>query len=256
MPIVAFVREVSTSFEEALSELPPDPPINVARAREEHALYVAALRVAGAEVVALPVADELPDACFVEDTAVVAGGLALITRPGAPSRREEPASVREALARYLPITTMTEPATLDGGDCMLLGRRLYVGRSARTNAEGVAQARAAFGPRGIEVIEVDVRGALHLKSMCSPLADDAVIMLEGAFARGVFGGAREVIVPAAEGPASNLLVVGRHALVPMGFPSAARAAAEAGLTPIEIDNRELRKADSALTCLSIVITVP
>lgn len=255
MPIVAFVRAVSASFEKALSELPPDPPINVARAREEHALYIDALRLAGAEVIELPAPDDLPDACFIEDTAVVAGGLALITRPGAPSRRGEPAAVSEALARFLPITTMTEPATLDGGDCMLLGRRLYVGRSARTNAEGAAQARAAFAPRGVEVIEVDVRGALHLKSMCSPLSDDAVIVLEGAFPRGTFG-AHEIIVPSTEAPASNLLVVGRHALVPLGFPSAARAAAHLGLTPIEVDNRELRKADSALTCLSILINLP
>jgi dimethylargininase len=256
MPIVAVVREVSASFERALSERPPDPPIDVARARAEHAGYVAALRRAGVEVVVLPAIEDLPDGCFVEDTAVVAAGIALITRPGAPSRRAEPPAVGEALARFFSIETMTAPATLDGGDCLLLGRRLYVGRSARTNAEGAAFARSVFEPRGVSVIEVPVEGALHLKSVCSPLGDDAVLVLEGSLKEGTFGGARELRIPADEPHGANVVVVGKSALVPMGSPSAARAVTSVGLSPIEVDNRELRKADSALTCMSVVFDVP
>lgn len=255
MPLVALVRPVSRSFAQALCEVAPESPLDVDRARGEHAAYVAALRQAGATVVEVPAADELPDACFVEDTAVVAGGLALLTRPGAPSRRDEPAAVREVLSRYLPTTEVHAPATLDGGDCLLLGERLYVGLSARTNGEGVDRAREVFGPRGITVHAVPVRGGLHLKSLCSPLGD-AVLVLDGALPRGTFGGAEELVVPAAEAPAANVVVVGRHALIPAGFPAAARLVTSRGLTPVEVDNRELRKADSALTCLSVLLVVP
>jgi dimethylargininase len=248
MPIVALVREVSASFRDALAAVRPDPPLDVARARVQHAAYVDALRRAGAEVLTLPALHADPDACFVEDTAVVAGGLALIARPGAPSRRGEPVTVREALAGLLPVADMEAPATLDGGDCLLLGRRLYVGVSSRTNPAGVARAREVFGARGVEVIDVDVGGALHLKSVCSPLGDDAVLVLDGALPHGTFGGARELSVR--DAAAANVVVVGRHALVPAGFDS---RVAEVGLTPIAVDNSELRRADSALTCLSILV---
>jgi dimethylargininase len=249
--IVAIVREVSASFDRALASVAPEPPIDVARARAQHAAYVAALRAAGAEVVVLPAEDALADACFVEDCAVVAGGVALIARPGAASRCDEPPAVRAAIAARMPVRDMTAPATLDGGDCLRLGARLYVGRSTRTNAEGIAQARAVFGEVGVEVIEVEVRDALHLKSACSPLGDDAVLLAEGTLPPGTFGAARVLSVP--ELAAANVVVVGRHALVPAGFASAARAVAAAGLTPLAVDNSELRKADSALTCMSILL---
>jgi dimethylargininase len=246
--IVALVREVSASFADALATVRPEPPLDVARARAQHAAYVEGLRRAGAEVVVLPALDGDPDACFVEDTAVVAGGIALIARPGAPSRRGETATVRVALAELLPVAGMEAPATLDGGDCLLLGRHLYVGVSGRTNAAGVARAREVFGARGTEVIDVEVRGALHLKSVCSPLGDDAVLVLDGALPPGTFGAARELRV--ADAAAANVVVVGRHALVPAGF---ATPVAEVGLHPIAVDNSELRRADSALTCLSILV---
>lgn len=251
MSIVAIVRGVSASFDRALASVAPDPPIDVARARAQHAAYVAALRAAGAEVVVLPAEDALPDACFVEDCAVVAGGVALIARPGAASRRDEPPAVRAALAARLPVHDMAAPATLDGGDCLLLGLRLYIGRSSRTSAEGIARARAVFAEVGVEVIEVAVGDALHLKSVCSPLGDDTVLIAEGALPPGTFGSARVLTV--SEPAAANVVVIGSHALIPAGFPSAARAVAGAGLTPHAIDNSELRKADSALTCLSILL---
>src|SRR5689334_8649139 len=167
----------------------PDPPLDVARARAQHAAYVAALRTAGAEVVAVAPADDLPDACFVEDCAVVAGGVALIPRLGAPSRRAEPPAVRAAIAARIPVRDMDAPATLDGGDCLLLGKRLFIGRSARTNAAGAAHARAVFGEVGVEVIEVEVGRWLHLKSACSPIDDNTVLVAEGALPAGTFGAA-------------------------------------------------------------------
>lgn len=253
MPTVAIVRGVPISFAGALCAVPADPPIDAARARAQHAGYVEALRRAGAEIVALPADDATPDCCFVEDTAVIAGGIALLARPGAPSRQAEPAAVRAALAARLPVAEMTAPATLDGGDCLRLGRRLYIGRSARTGAAGAARAREVFGPAGIEVIEVPVEGALHLKSVCSPLGDDTVLVAEGALPPGTFHGARELVVPAAEAPAANVVTIGRVALVAAGFPSIARIVAAAGFEPVAVDTSEMRKADGALTCLSILV---
>lgn len=247
--MIAIVREVSASFADALTMAPLAEPIDLARARAQHAAYVAALRLAGADVIVLPAEDAMPDACFVEDCAVIAGGLALIARPGAASRRPEPPAVAAALARYLPVVEMPAPATLDGGDCLRLGDRLYIGRSSRTSSDGIAFARSVL--EDVEVIELPVGAGLHLKSACSPLGDDAVLVLAGTLPPGTFGGARELFVT--EMPAANAVVVGRHALVPAGFPEAARAVASVGLTPIEVDNGELRKADSALTCLSIVV---
>ncbi len=254
MPTVAIVRAVPSSFAAALAAVPPDPPIDVARARAQHADYVAALRGLGVQVIELPADEACPDCVFVEDTAVIAGGVALLTRPGAPTRQAESAAVRDALAQLLPLETMTAPATLDGGDCLRLGNRLYVGRTARSSAAGAARAREVFARVGVEVIEVPVSGALHLKSVCSPLGDDTVLIAEGALPAGCFGGAREVIVPAAEAAAANVVVIGRAALVAAGFPRAARLVADAGFEPVPVDTAEMRKADGALTCLSIIVT--
>jgi dimethylargininase len=253
VPPVVIVRGVPLSFASALSAAPPDPPIDVARARAQHAGYVAALRRLGADVIELPADEACPDCVFVEDTAVIAGGIALLARPGAASRQAEPAAVHAALAARLPVETMEAPATLDGGDCARLGRTLYIGRTARTSAAGAARARTVFGRVGVDVIEVPVTGALHLKSVCSPLGDDAVLVADGALPRGTFRGVRELIVPADEAPAANVVVIGRAALVAAGFPRAAQLVADAGFEPVIVDTSEMRKADGALTCLSIVL---
>jgi len=241
--VIAIVRGVPATFDRALTMAPLDRPIDVARARAEHAAYVATLRRIGAEVVELPVEDALPDSCFVEDCAVIAGGLAIITRPGAPSRRPETPAVREALARLRPVVEMAAPATLDGGDCLLFGDTLYVGRSSRTNAAGAGFAREVLAPRGIAVVEVPVASGLHLKSVCSPVGDTCVLVQAGALPPGTFP--RELRVASAE--AANVVVIGARVIVPAGF------APPLDLELFAVDNAELRRADSALTCLSILV---
>ena len=154
--MIAVTRAIPASFVDALAAVPPDPPIDVGRARVQHAAYRAALAACGVEVVLLDADEAYPDGCFVEDTAVVAGGLALITRPGARSRQGEGAAIAAALAPHVELARMAAPATLDGGDCLRLGRTIYVGRSARTNADGVARAAEVFGPRGFRIVAVDL----------------------------------------------------------------------------------------------------
>lgn len=252
----AIVRAVPDSFPRALSVHPPPEPIDVVRAREQHASYVEALRELGLDVIVLDADEAYPDGCFVEDAAVVAGGIALATRPGAETRRGEVEAVRGALAEHMPVLDTTAPATLEGGDCMLVGDELFVGLSSRTNTSGVARAREVFEPRGVQVRQVAVNDGLHLKSSCSPLGADAVLAVAGAFVPATFGAARIVEVARDEAPAANVVCVGDRALVPAGFPRTADLLRRAGIEPVPVDNSELRKADSALTCLSVIADRP
>src|SRR5215470_10804141 len=190
----ALTRPIPSSFSQALCAAPPEQPIDVALARAQHAAYCAALAACGATVDTLAGDEACPDSCFLEDTAVVVGGRALITRPGAPSRRAETPAVATALARWLEVVPMTAPATLDGGDCMRVGDTLYVGRSARSNALGIAQLSAL----GLRVVPIDLpRGVLHLKCVCSPLGDDRILLAEQSIPPATFRAA-VVSVPASE----------------------------------------------------------
>ncbi len=253
IPHRVLVRGVPASFAAALTGLPLAAPLDPARAQRQHAGYVAALAELGLEVLAVPTDEACPDCCFVEDTAVVAAGLALVTRPGAPSRRPEVAAIAAVLARHLPVVTMDAPATLDGGDCLRLGATIYVGRSARTNEAGIAALAAAFGPHGLAVVPVPMpAGVLHLKTVCSPLADDCMLLAEGTIAPATFVGVRIISVPPGEAHAANVLAVGTHCLVPHDAPETAERVTRAGWTVHAIDTSELRRADGALTCPSIL----
>jgi dimethylargininase len=250
---IAVVREVPSSFGDALCAEPPDSPIDVGAAREEHAAYVAGLGWLGLTVTIVPTDEGCPDCCFIEDTAVSAGDVVIAARPGAPSRRAEVQPVLRALVGRTRILQLTH-GTLDGGDCLRLGRRLYVGRSARTSEAAITELQSLLSGEGIEVIGVPVpTGVLHLKCLCSALDDDTVLLAEGEIEPATFAPARCVLVPRAEAYASNVVAHARRALVPAGFPRARALIEDAGFTTREIDNRELRKADSALTCLSIIL---
>jgi len=219
----------------------------------QHAAYVAALRDLGVVVKVLPPAEEEPDACFVEDQAVVYAGIAVITRCGHPARRPEAGAIADALAVVLPLVRMEAPATLDGGDVLPVGRTLFVGRSRRTNAAGIAFLREVMAPRGIAVREVPVpAGTLHLQSVCSALDDDTVLLARGTVpAVALPGVARILEVPAEEAYAANAVAVGEDVLLPAGYPVTARRVAEAGYRVHPLPMDAFRAADGALTCLSL-----
>jgi dimethylargininase len=247
----ALVRGVTQSFSRAISALPPDPPIEVARARAQHAGYVVALSRLGLHIVDVAEDEACPDCCFIEDTAVVAGNVAVVTRPGAESRRGEVDAVARALSSRVEVLRMQAPATLDGGDCLRLGRTIYVGLSARTNAAGAEQLHKLTG---CAVVPVSMpAGVLHLKSVCSPLDDDLVLVAEGTLPPGTFGRARVIEVPRAEAHAANAVAYGRSALVAADGLRTLELVAAAGFRVHPLDTSELRKADGALTCLSIIV---
>jgi dimethylargininase len=252
--VIAFTRSIPASFVHALAAVRPDPPIDIDRARTQHVVYRSALERLGARVKLLESDEDCPDCCFIEDTAIVAAGIALITRPGAPSRQPEGARVAAALAELVEIAHMHPPATLDGGDCLRLGRTIYIGRSARTNAAGVARAAEVFEPRGYRVIPVELPAhVLHLKCVCAPLADNRVLLAEGTVAAATSAGAHAVWVPNEETYAANAVAIGDSVVIADGFPRTREALEAAGFQVCPLATTEFRKADGSLTCLSILV---
>jgi dimethylargininase len=247
----AIVREVPASFANAITAKVPDLPIDVALARVQHAEYCTALEAMGLEITRIAADEACPDCCFVEDTAVVTAGIGLVTRPGAASRRPEIEPIATALGVHLPIARMLEPATLDGGDCMRVGRTIYVGRSARTNAEGIARIAEVFAP--LQVVAVELRDVLHLKCVCSPLGGDRMLLARETLPASTFPGADIVWVPASETYAANAVAVGNHVVIADGFPHTRDALAAAGFEIHPVATSEVRKADGSLTCQSIIL---
>lgn len=249
----AIVREIPSSFANALSATPPDPPIDVALAREQHAAYVRALEHCGLAVTVLSADEACPDCVFVEDTAVVLGGGALITRPGAPSRRAETPPIAAALDAFLDVAHMTEPATLDGGDVLRVASNVFVGRSARTNAAGIAQLSAAMKRWGLDVVAIDLPpDVLHLKCVVTRLGGNRILLAAGSIEPEVFGNVHVVHVPRDEAYAANCVAIDDHVLVAEGFWRTRQELQRIGLAVHEVPCSEVRKADGSLTCQSII----
>lgn len=246
----AIVREIPDSFSRALSAVRPDPPIDPKLARTQHAAYRAALEACGAVVEVLPADERCPDSCFVEDVAVVHGGVALIARSAALSRKLERQPVAAALAQTHSLVHMQEGETLDGGDCLRLGLTMYVGRSARTNDGGIACLGRAFPKLRIAPIDLPP-GLLHLKCVASRLDDERLALARGSVDPRMFD-ADVVLVPAEEQYAANVVAIGRHLIVAGGYPRAQEALARAGFTLHPVPVSEARKADGSLTCQSIL----
>jgi len=228
-------------------------PLDVAGAAREHHAYEALLEQLGATVRRLPPQPDLPDAVFVEDTAIVLDDLAVITRPGAASRRPETASTAAVLAAYRPLTHIEAPATLDGGDVMVAGRRVYVGLSSRTDRLGVEQLTVMLRPLDYEVIPVSFGGCLHLKSCVTEVADGLVLLNPDWVEPTVFTGYRAVTVDPTEPHAANALALGGSVIHPAHFPrTRARLHAE-GLRVEPILMAELAKAEAGVTCCSLLV---
>lgn len=249
----AITRRISNNFHNAITKVALPEPIHVERARAQHAAYVAALEEMGCKVLVLPGLDAFPDCCFVEDCAVVVGGRALATRPGAPSRRGEVATIADALRAWVEVSQVESPATLDGGDCMQVGGTMFVGRSDRTNAGGVAALRAFCAGAGMPVVEVEVGEWLHLKCVCSPLDGKRMLLAAGTIPAHVFAGMDVLLVPHEEAVAANVVCVGDRVVMPAGFPRTQALLEAAGFSTRALEVSETAKADGALTCMSILL---
>ena len=229
-------------------------PIDAALALRQHDAYVACLRDLGVQMIELPAAADLPDATFVEDAALVLDELAVITLPGAPSRRPEVASVAAALDPYRTLQFLAPPATLDGGDVLRIGRTLYVGTGGRTSDEGVAQLAALLAPYGYTVRAVSFTSCLHLKSAVTALADDLLLANPAWVDVAHFAGCRALAVPPDEPHAANTLTIAGITLLPTGFPGTQSLLAGHGFIVRALDISELQKAEAGVTCSSLIFT--
>ncbi|MDH4066514.1 MAG: arginine deiminase-related protein [Acidobacteriota bacterium] len=227
-------------------------PIDVERARHQHRRYEECLRDLGCRVQRLPEEPELPDSVFVEDIAVVLDELAVITRPGARSRRGERRSIAAALEPYRPLRRIRAPGVLDGGDVLALGRDIYLGLSTRSNRDAAGQLHAAVAGCGYTVTEVEFRGCLHLKSAVTRVGEDTLLVNPEWVDAGVFRGLRCVAVDQREPMAANALRVGTTVLVGAEYPSTGERLVAQGIEVRPIDASELAKAEGGLTCCSLV----
>jgi dimethylargininase len=251
--VLALVREVSPKLAQCELTHLTRVTIDAVRAQQQHREYTRALQALGCGLEWLPPLPEHPDGVFVEDTAVVLPELAVVTRPGVVSRRGETATVAAALGRHLPVVSINEPGCVDGGDVLRIGRELYVGASARSNSAGVAQLAAALEPQGYRVRAVALQGCLHLKSACSFVAPDLLLVNSDWVDPAVFGALRVIRVDEREPYGANTLTVGATTLVSAAFPFTRGRLEAAGVATRELDVSELQKAESALTCMSLML---
>jgi dimethylargininase len=247
MPI-AFTRAVSPRLAEC--ETTQAGRVDVARAIAQHAAYERALAAAGLEVRRLAALDGFPDAVFVEDTALLLGAHAVILRPGATSRAGETRSTAEGLADSFTVHRLGA-GHVDGGDVLRIGRRLYVGLSSRTDEAGLRALAAAVAPLGYDVVPVPVAGGLHLKSAATCVA--GVLLHNPDWVSAArFADVEPVAVAPGEAYGGNVLLAGATLLAAADGPRTAEILAARGFDVVALDISEMRKADAALTCMSLI----
>jgi dimethylargininase len=250
--LIAITREVSSNIGNCQLTHLSRETIDINLAREQHRQYEECLKSMGCEVLSLTEEAELPDSVFVEDTAIVLDELAIITRPGAGSRRPETASIAEALTPYRQLYFLTSPATIDGGDVLRVGKNIYVGLSTRSNSAGIEQMQNILEPFGYRVTGVEVQGCLHLKSAVTQVAEDTLLINRRLLEADVFGDINYIDVDETEPLGANALWINREVIYPAGFPLTRKRLEDAGMVIRAVEVSELMKAEGAVTCCSLV----
>jgi dimethylargininase len=253
---IALTRQVSASLPHCELTYLERQPIDLDRARQQHAAYEALLTSFGWHIVRAATLDEQPDAVFVEDAALALDELAVVSPMGAASRVAETQTVENTLARYLPLRHLESPATLDGGDVLRVGRRLFVGLSRRTNPVAVEQLARVLAPYEYEVIPVSVAGALHLKSACSYVGGNALLANPEWVDLAPFDGMQILPIESSEAWGASVLFDNGRIVIPAGFPRTTQLLERRGLDVHVLDLSELRKAEGGPTCLSILLPRP
>jgi len=249
----ALTRPVPTSLANCELTYVQREPIDLARARKQHAAYEHALTQMGCVVESIGPAMDMPDSVFVEDTAVIFDEIAVIARPGASSRRRETDAVAAALGRYRRLAAICAPATLDGGDVLRVERDVFVGISGRTNAAAVKQLTELVSPYRYRVHTVQTRGCLHLKSAATCVGDDLIVYNPEWVDPRHFVGLKRIEVDAREPFAANVVRVGESLLVSAAAPNTRARLEQRGLNVRAVDMSELAKAEGALTCCSLIV---
>ena len=249
---MAITRPVSRSINNCALSFHARQPIDVAKATAQHKAYQDCLTALGVQVVSLAAEPDLPDAVFVEDPAVIVDEVAIISIMGAPSRRPEVHSLAVALSRYRPIKQLVGPATLEGGDVMRVGRSVFVGLSQRTNREGFGQLRDILRAYDYQVHAVDVGGCLHLKSACSYIGKNSILINRSLVDSKQFRDFELIDVAEGEPAGANALLVRNVVIIPASFPKTRALLERRGFCVRTIDLSELQKAEAGVTCTSLI----
>jgi dimethylargininase len=250
--LTAITREVSPTINDCELSFHARQPIDVSEAIAQHKAYQDCLAQLGVRIVSLPAEPKLPDAVFVEDAAVVVDEVAVITNMGTPSRRPEARSLVDTLSRYRPIKFLAEPATLDGGDVLRVGPRIFVGLSQRTNRAGFSKLREILDAYGYQAEPVEVRGCLHLKSACSQIRDETILVNRSWIDVEPLRGFELIDVPEEEPAGASALLIKDVVLIPESFPKTHALLEEQGFRVRTVEMSELQKAEAGVTCGSLI----
>ena len=249
---IAISRKPSRSFCDGITTANLGAP-NITLALEQHDQYVAMLKSCGLTVIDLEADEHFPDGCFVEDTALITAEFAVITNPGAPSRRGETASIIPVLEPYRALKFLPASVTLDGGDVLLIGKTFYVGLSARTTMEAASVLGEIVQPHGYEVVPIVVQDILHLKTGVCFVGDDTIVATQQFAGCPEFQGYKKIVTLPEEDYAANCLRINDHLVMAAGFSELKCKLMQLELPVLEVEMSEFRKMDGGLTCSSLLL---
>ena len=244
---LAITRALSPRIAQCELTFLPRQPIDPARAAAQHDVYERLLDAHGCTIVHVADVPELPDGVFVEDTSIVTDDIAIITRPGAASRRGETESVAVVLQRYRPLRRIEAPATLDGGDVLVLNQKMYVGLSHRTNMAAVQQ---------LDAVPIQFQNCLHLKSAVTAIGENTLLLNPAWVDPKQFRGFECISVHPSEPFAANALRIDDTILYSASYPRTRRALEMRGCHIERVDVSELEKAEAGVTCCSLIFDAP
>ena len=250
--LIALTRKVSSSLANCELNFIPRQPIDIEKARAQHHAYEQLLGELGARVISLPEEPELSDSMFVEDPAIVLDEIAVICPLGTETRRKEAASLAVALEKYRSLAHIKLPGTLEGGDVLKIGKKIFVGLTKRSNAEGIRQLAVIADKYGYEATVIPVTGCLHLKSAVTYLGRNTLLANRACFDPKRLQGYQWIDVDASEPHAANALAISDAVIFPASFPKTRQKIEAAGFSVRTLDISELQKAESGLTCSSLL----
>ncbi|HEX2664451.1 MAG TPA: hypothetical protein VHM93_16575 [Candidatus Acidoferrum sp.] len=250
--LTAITRGVSPAIARCELSFIDRNAIDLSLAREQHEAYEVLLATLGTRILSLPPEPDLPDSMFVEDPAIVLDEIAIILPMGTASRRGEGPSLERELSKYRKLAHVLLPGTLEGGDVLRLGRKLFVGLTKRSNAEGIRQLAEIVEPHGYEVVSVPVTGCLHLKSAVTSIAENTLLANRTWFDTTPFTGCDWIDVDPSEPQSANALALGGTVILPASFPRTRGRLGSLGFRVTTLDISELQKAEAGLTCSSLL----
>lgn len=250
--LTAITRAVSPALVHCELTFVERHPIDLAKAQAQHTAYEHLLAKLGISVHSLAAEPDLPDSMFVEDPAIVLDEMAVILPLGTKSRQPEAESLAKALAPYRKLAHITAPGAIEGGDVLRIDRTLYVGQTTRTNSEGIRQLAAILAPHNYKVVPVPVTGCLHLKSAVTYLGRNTLLANRNWFENSPLANFEWIEVDPSEPHAANALAIADTVIFPASFPKTRSRIESAGFHVTPIDISELQKAESGLTCSSLI----